>query len=319
MSPSPTLRATSTSRSVLHRERSRARRPRDGAMPASSSASADRLARERQLGVGEALAERGLADADDRGPVLDQTRTCAGSTSPSTRGRAARGTRPCPRSPSSVRLVQLDEHRLVLEDLRARRPRSRRAAASSPSRSPWSGPLASRSAHSFAAASSSAAGTTLLTMPSARRLGRADQVVAEEDELLRLVHARRGAAAGTATPPSGMRPRRTNTWMMRAVSAAMTRSAASASIAPPPAAVPLSATITGFSQSWIASMRRWNPVRIMLIAGADDHVGRALGLRRASAAGPRRSTPVQKCRSPAPVSTIARTLEVGVRVLEVLR
>ena len=48
----------------------------------------DRLARERQLGVGQALAERRLPDADDRGLVLDQV----GLTSPSTPAPGARGT-----------------------------------------------------------------------------------------------------------------------------------------------------------------------------------------------------------------------------------
>ena len=55
----------------------------------------DRLARERELGVGQSLAERGLPDAGDRGLVLDQaTRrlTSHPLTSPSNRAAGARGT-----------------------------------------------------------------------------------------------------------------------------------------------------------------------------------------------------------------------------------
>ncbi len=86
----------------------------------------------------------------------------------------------------------------------------------------------------------------------------------------------------------------------------MTRSAASASIAPPPAAVPLSAAITGFWQSWIDSISRWKPVRIMWKAEPTTMSGAPSGF---SGIGGRirRSEPVQKWRSPAPVSTTTRT------------
>ena len=86
----------------------------------------------------------------------------------------------------------------------------------------------------------------------------------------------------------------------------MTRSAARASIAPPPAAVPLSATITGFWQSWIDSIRRWKPVRIMWTAEPTTMSGAPSGFG-AAGGRTRRSEPVQKCRSPAPVRTMART------------
>ena len=97
----------------------------------------------------------------------------------------------------------------------------------------------------------------------------------------------------------------------------MTRSAASASIAPPPAAVPLSATITGFWQSWIDSISRWKPERIMWNARADHHVRRALGLRRHRRADPQVGAGAEVA--------VARAgqhhhphREVGVGVLEVL-
>jgi hypothetical protein len=103
-----------------------------------------------------------------------------------------------------------------------------------------------------------------------------------------------------------MRPRRTKIWMILALSAAMTRSAASVSIAPPPAAVPFSATITGFSQSWIRCINVSKPRRIMLIAVPTTRSGAPSGFAFMGC-GTDRSAPVQKCRSPAAVSTIART------------
>ncbi len=111
-----------------------------------------------------------------------------------------------------------------------------------------------------------------------------------------------------ATPPSGTRPRRTNTWMIFALSAAITRSAARTSIEPPPAAVPFNATMTGFSQSCIACMSCWNPPRIMFIAPPTTRSGASLGLSVRIGCGTERSAPVQKCFSPAAVNTTARTL-----------
>ena len=141
-----------------------------------------------------------------------------------------------------------------------------------------SGPAASRSAHSSTVASSSAAGHDLVDEADALGLGRG-QVVAEEEQLLGLLQRRPGGGGGRRRRRRGSSPRRTNTWMMRASSAAMIRSHASASCMPPPAAVPLSAQITGFSQSRIAADQA-------LHAGADhaggvagDPLGRALGAR----------------------------------------
>jgi hypothetical protein len=78
------------------------------------------------------------------------------------------------------------------------------------------------------------------------------------------------------------------------------------SIAPPPAAVPLSATITGFSQSWMRCISVSNPRRIMLIAVPATRSGALSGWGLAGC-GTVRSAPVQKWRSPAAVSTMART------------
>ena len=103
-------------------------------------------------------------------------------------------------------------------------------------------------------------------------------------------------------------PRRTKTSMNLALSAAITRSAAKAMWAPMPAAVPLTAAMTGFSQSMIEATRRWAP-RLMLrptspsaFSGASSGPG-FTGMRET-----RRSAPVQKCFSPAAVMTTARTL-----------
>ena len=74
MSPSPTLRATSTSRPSSIENIARPSTS-DGVEAGVVDRQADGLARERQLGVGQALAERGLADADDRGAVLDRLRS----------------------------------------------------------------------------------------------------------------------------------------------------------------------------------------------------------------------------------------------------
>ena len=108
-------------------------------------------------------------------------------------------------------------------------------------------------------------------------------------------------------PPSGISPRRTNTWMMRACSAAITRSQASTIDAPPPATVPLSAAITGTSQSAIAPVRRWMPVRIARAASPATRSGAPSGLSGITMPPARRSAPVQKCFSPAAVITTQRT------------
>ena len=73
MSPRPTERATSTSRlgsSVNDASPSTS----DGRDAGVVERERDRLARERELGVGETLAERRLADPDDGGAVLDELR-----------------------------------------------------------------------------------------------------------------------------------------------------------------------------------------------------------------------------------------------------
>ena len=110
-------------------------------------------------------------------------------------------------------------------------------------------------------------------------------------------------------PPSGMRPRRTKISMNRAVSAAITRSHANATCAPSPAAVPFTAAMIGFGQSCNAMSRRCAP-RLLSSPFITVPIGRsgAPGYVRCSdAAAARRSPPVQKCRSPLAVSTIART------------
>ena len=69
-SPNPTLRATSTSRfgSIVNEARPSTSAGRD---PRVVERRGDRLARERQLGVDESLAERGLPDPDDRDLVAE--------------------------------------------------------------------------------------------------------------------------------------------------------------------------------------------------------------------------------------------------------
>ena len=57
----------------------------------------------------------------------------------------------------------------------------------------------------------------------------------------------------------------------------------------------------------------------MWIAPPTTMSGAPSGFGLPAGCGTERSAPVQKCRSPAAVSTIARTVEVGVRVAEVLR
>ena len=84
-----------------------------------------------------------------------------------------------------------------------------------------------------------------------------------------------------------------NTSTILALSAAMTRSAASVNIAPPPAAVPFNATMIGFWQSCMRSINCWNPVRIMFTALPATNSGAPSGF--AGIGGrTRRSEPVQK-------------------------
>ena len=64
----------------------------------------------------------------------------------------------------------------------------------------------------------------------------------------------------------------------------------------------LSAAITGFWQSWIDAMSVWNPERIISTAWPTTKSGAPSG-RTGGSGRTRRSAPVQKCRSPAPVST----------------
>ena len=94
--------------------------------------------------------------------------------------------------------------------------------------------------------------------------------------------------------------------MKRASSAMITRSQASARCIPPPAAVPFTPAITGFSQSRTDATSRWKPRWIIrppsptIISGAPGGFGE--GVRTS-----RRSAPVQNPFSPFPVMTTART------------
>ncbi len=140
-----------------------------------------RLARERQLGVGEALAERGLPDADDRGAVLDQL----GRHQPFHSGlrRSRNDATPSPES-----TVWLFISTSIASSSRRSRRDNSLASWSSFLAQPIAmvGPLARRSAHSFVVASRSVGGHDLVDDADALGVGRA-QVVAEEHELLRLV------------------------------------------------------------------------------------------------------------------------------------
>ncbi len=108
-----------------------------------------------------------------------------------------------------------------------------------------------------------------------------------------------------------MMPRFTNTSMRRAESAITTRSQASTRLAPPPAAVPLTAATTGFSQSRIDATRRCQPRRIMRATSPRARSGAPSGRGGSGFWAPPSPAPVQKCFSPAPVSTTARTPRVA--------
>src|SRR5581483_1681059 len=101
-------------------------------------------------------------------------------------------------------------------------------------------------------------------------------------------------------PASSAMPRRTNTSMKRASSAAPTRSHAYARCAPSPAATPFTAATTGFSRSQSARMTRW-------LGRIASRVAPGCGGPAAPVAArePERSAPVQKP-FPVPVSTTAR-------------
>ena len=307
MSPRPTLRATSTSRfgSIVY---DASPSTSDGAMPASSSAIEIAWHASESSVSGSPLPNVGLPDADDRGPVLDgraQARGCPGHYQPFHSGARRSRNDATPSLRVLGRRVELDEHRLFLEEVRARelgrvvqqllRPADRLGRAR---------PRAARPTPS-AVACSSAAGTTLLTMPSALGVG-GREVVAEEDELLRLVHADdarqqvRDAAVGDEAAPHehldelGVVGRDHEVGREHEHRAAAGRGA-----------------VQRDDDRLLAVLDRLHQ---LLEAGA-HHVDRAAdhhrrarpraGCRRGC--GTERSAPVQKCRSPAAVSTMART------------
>ncbi len=144
-------------------------------------------------------------------------------------------------------------------------------------------------------------------MPSVGRVGRGE-VVAEEHELLRLVHADDAGQQVRDTTVGNEAAAHEHLDELGVVGRDDEVGGEHEHRRRRPAAVPFSATMTGFSQSWIACISCWKPARIMLMADADDAVGRLRGLRfRACGCGTERSAPVQKCRSPAAVNTTART------------
>jgi hypothetical protein len=91
---------------------------------------------------------------------------------------------------------------------------------------------------------------------------------------------------------SGTRPRRTKTNPKREHSPAKRMSHCSGSVAPTPAAVPLSAPMIGFGISHARSGRRTSPASANTVAP------------------PSKSAPTQKS-APAPVTTIARTASLA--------
>src|SRR5688572_17976832 len=103
-------------------------------------------------------------------------------------------------------------------------------------------------------------------------------------------------------------PRRMNTSTNLDSSAAMIKSQARAMCMPPPAAVPLSPQITGFSQSRMDVTMRCHPRWMVRATSPTMRSGAPSGLGGGSLRPLRRSAPVQKCRSPAPVRTTTRTL-----------
>ena len=102
-------------------------------------------------------------------------------------------------------------------------------------------------------------------------------------------------------------PRRMKTSTNLASSAITTRSQASARCIPPPAAVPLTPAMTGFSQSRMEVTRPCQPSLIMRDASPTTLSGASSGFGRGGSRPPRRSAPVQKAFSPAAVMTTTRT------------
>ena len=102
-------------------------------------------------------------------------------------------------------------------------------------------------------------------------------------------------------------PRRTKTSTNLASSAITTRSQASARCIPPPAAVPLTPAMTGFSQSRMEVTRLCQPSRIIRDASPTTFWGASSGFGRGGSWPPRRSAPEQKAFSPAAVMTTTRT------------
>ena len=102
-------------------------------------------------------------------------------------------------------------------------------------------------------------------------------------------------------------PRRMKTSTNLASSAMTTRSHARARCMPPPAAVPLTPAMTGFSQSRMEVTRRCQPSRIMREASPTTLSGAPSGLGRGGRRPPRRSAPLQNALSPAAVMTTTRT------------
>ena len=78
--------------------------------------------------------------------------------------------------------------------------------------------------------------------------------------------------------------------------------------APMPAAVPLTAQMTGFSQSMIDATRRWAPRLMLRPTSPSTLSGASAGPGLTGITDTRRSAPVQKCRSPAAVMTTHRML-----------
>ncbi len=154
-------------------------------------------------------------------------------------------------------------------------------------------------------AASSARGTTRLTRPSRSASAAGSSSPKKKSSFARWgpIEARQQVAR---RPRPGAMPRRTNTSMKVASSAASTRSQASARCIPPPAAVALTAAMTGFSQSRTAAIKRCQPVRIRRAASPTGRSGAPSG-RGGPGSCDRRSAPVQKPFSPAPVTTTART------------
>ncbi len=75
-----------------------------------------------------------------------------------------------------------------------------------------------------------------------------------------------------------------------------------------PAAVPLTAAMTGFSQSITAPTSRWAPRLMLRPTSPRARSGASAGRGLSGIRDTRRSAPVQKCFWPAAVSTTARML-----------